>query len=101
VTGETHRPSPPRVSPCTRLAAPTANHTAPTRSKRPRRTGVSGPIAKTVNTAVSTASGTLTKKIAAQPKYSVSTPPTTGPAAAPSPFTAKNTLIAVPRERPS
>ncbi len=72
----------------------------PGRSRRPACGLRDSATALRVTYTASALTGRLMKKIQRQPKFSVSSPPMIGPAAAAAPLTAPQTPKATPRSRP-
>ena len=76
------------------MARPLRN--TPSRSNRCRSVGNVG-ISQAPTARPITPMGTLTKKIHAQPRWSMMTPPASGPTSVATPAVAPHTLIATPR----
>lgn len=91
---------PPRIRRKTSEPTDTVKEPMPAQSIRPAL-GLrdSGSTARD-RAMATTLTGRLTRKIHRQPKYSVSSPPRTGPTAAAAPLTAPQTPKAIPRSRP-
>src|ERR1700692_2873605 len=75
---------------------PTPDSTTPMTSNPCRLVGSTG-ISQTPNPKATMPIGTLTKKIHCQSSWSMSTPPTSGPASVATPTAAPRTLVATPR----
>ena len=86
----------PSCRPKTIRNNPTADSATPSRSTCLLWVGSDG-TSRSASTRPTTPTGTLTKKIHCQPRWSTSTPPASGPTSVATPAVAPHTLIATPR----